>query len=38
MATTKTLRKPDLKKPRSSELLIIPTKKLINWYKYKREV
>ena len=38
MKGIKTLEDPGIKKPRSNELIIIPTKKLLNWYKYKKEV
>jgi hypothetical protein len=38
MSSVKPLKKSGLKKPSSNELLIIPTKKLINWYKYDKEV
>jgi hypothetical protein len=38
MVGTKSMKKSGIKKPKSSELLIIPTKKLLNWYKYEREV
>jgi len=38
MVGIKPQKKSGIKKPRSSELLIIPTKKLLNWYKYEREV
>lgn len=38
MASIKPRKKAGLKKPKSSELLIVPTKKLLNWYKYEKEV
>lgn len=38
MKGLKSHKKSGIKKPRSSELLIIPTQKLLNWYKYEKEV
>ncbi len=38
MEGIKQLKKPGIKKPRRNELVIIPTKKLLNWYKYEKEV
>lgn len=38
MISIKQQTKSGIKKPRSSELLIIPTEKLLNWYKYEKEV
>lgn len=38
MAGIKSIKKSGIKKPRSSELIIIPSKKLLNWYKYEKEV
>lgn len=38
MSGVKPQKKSGIKKPKSNELLIIPTKKLLNWYKYEKEV
>ena len=38
MKGIKPLEEPGIKKPKSDELIIIPTKKLLNWYKYEKEV
>lgn len=38
MKSVEPLEEPGIKKSRSSELIIIPTKKLLNWYKYEKEV
>jgi len=38
MKGVKSLKEIGVKRPRSNELLIVPTKKLLNWYKYEREV
>lgn len=38
MTGLKTRKKSGIEKSKRSELLIIPTKRLLNWYKYEKEV
>ncbi len=38
MVRIKTLKKVEFNESEGSELLIIPKKKLLDWYKYEREV